>query len=324
MSKKNQLRILSRRAFETWPSWDLIFEYEDQIAAQLDIPIVTPGKFAMKMMRLRDRILNILGVRPKKRNLIFFMIASPDFKTEYHDCGVAVIVDYFLPQKDLNSFLKATEKIPLVLVTSRQAYDSLLENGADPKRFRHWPLSLPDRYKYDPRCESDKEYDVALIGRTSPVLEEYLKRYSERHPMSVLERKVESRHFNFYDPDGNLVGNTDTREDYMDLLRKTKVIMYSTPGIDGDKSTNGFSQVTPRFLEALAMGCNIVMKYQDNADTSFFGLKEFGRSVETYEDFETAMDNALAMRPDNSKRESYLRQHYTSHRCKELDRILMN
>ena len=50
-----------------------------------------------------------------------------------------------------------------------------------------------------------------------------------------------------------------SRDGYLDSMKKSRIALYATPGIDGgEKRTNGFSQVTPRFLEMVASGCNII------------------------------------------------------------------
>lgn len=73
-------------------------------------------------------------------------------------------------------------------------------------------------------------------------------------------------------------------------MRKGKMGLYSTPGIDGDESrTKGYHQVTPRFLELVATGCHIIARYSMNSDTEYYDLKSFSENIETYEQFEMAV-----------------------------------
>ena len=51
---------------------------------------------------------------------------------------------------------------------------------------------------------------------------------------------------------------------------------------------------------------------------------KFSPSVETYEEFESAMDYALRTEVDINKYSSYLQKHYTSTRVKELKLLLNN
>ena len=82
-----------------------------------------------------------------------------------------------------------------------------------------------------------------------------------------------------------------SRDGYLDSMKKSRIALYATPGIDGgEKRTNGFSQVTPRFLEMVASGCNIIARYKTNADTDYYELEKFCQSINTYEEFEKEMD----------------------------------
>lgn len=173
----------------------------------------------------------------------------------------------------------------------------------------------------DATTEIHKEYDLVLLGRLSNGFSAYLDRYIANNPgVSVLKRRFENGHFNLYDSEGRLVGNADTRANYMSLMKK--VVLSSTPhSIDGDRNTNGFSQVTPRFLEALAAGCNVVMRYADNADTRYFNLSAFGKNICSYEEFADTMDNALTTKPDMDFIRKYLADHTTDVRCEQLKAI---
>lgn len=108
----------------------------------------------------------------------------------------------------------------------------------------------------------------------------------------------------------------------MELMRKSRVMLYSIPGIDGDRETNGFHPVTPRFLESIACGCNLLLRYEENSDTDFYELASFGKSIETYDDFEAAFDKALASPADMDVYSRYLRKHYTSVRAEKLRKCL--
>ena len=115
-----------------------------------------------------------------------------------------------------------------------------------------------------------------------------------------------------YDIKGNPMADIESHDDYMALLRRSRIFLYSTPGMDDSKPTNGFSQVTPRFLEAIASGCRPVMRYFDNPDPRFYGLDGFSPSVESYEEFAMIADKALSGPVDLKAYESYLASHYTS------------
>lgn len=246
--------------------------------------------------------------------LEFVMIAKAANRGRYDRDIVPWIIDYFLPDSDTDAFLKSTSVCPLVLISSREAYERLVSHGADRKRYRHMPLSLPDRYRPDHNAYKDKDIDIALIGRVSSILLDYAKRYVTEHPglKVVTSGPKRDGHHWVYDSAGNPVADVSGREEYMALLRRSRLFLYSTPGIDDGKPTNGFSQVTPRFLEAIACGCRPLMRYPDNPDTRYFRLADFGPSIETYDDFSTAAERAFSSTADNRIYDDYLAKRYTS------------
>ena len=176
------------------------------------------------------------------------------------------------------------------------------------------PLTLPDKYRLNPDVPIEKTYDLVLVGRQNPVLLDWLRKYEKSHSITYVYRgEISAGEFPYYTNRGEYVGNINTREDYFSLLRKSKVAFYTTPGMDGgDKRTNGFSQVTPRFLEELSCGCNVIARYKENSDTDFFELDKMITNVNSYNEFAMAMQQALVTTPDLRKYAEYLDKHYTS------------
>lgn len=191
---------------------------------------------------------------------------------------------------------------------------------------RHLGLSLPDCWM--PKSVEEwyhKDFDIILIGRVSDGFQVFIDRFRKEHPeVKIADRKIEDGHYYYYNSQKPFekIGSADSREDYMALLKRSKAFIYTTPGIDGDKKTHGLSQVTPRFLEALACGCNPVMKYQDNEDTRYYELEKFGASVGSYEDFESQLMSAIANPLDFDSTIKYLSKHLTSIRAQELTEIM--
>lgn len=317
-------RIDSQRKYQTWPSFHLLYEWEDVLSGECDISIRAVNKIQFRAQKYLSKLgLENLLDRGDDVTLFFEMTASVEGALKYTARRIPIIVDYFLNDEDSAMFLRNLAKAEKVFVTSREAYEYLLGRGADPAVVKHLPLSLPDKYRLGENVKIEKVYDLIPLGRLSPTFEKYLNRYKESHPgLKMLTRRIEDGHFNLYDADGRLVGNADNRSSYIEMLRKARVMLYSTPGYDDDKETNGFSQVTPRFLEALACGCNMIMRYPDNADVRYFELEKFAPSVESYEEFERQMDRALTAKPDMKLYMEYLKKHYTSHRAMELKKIL--
>jgi len=242
------------------------------------------------------------------------MIATATNRGRYGSRSVPWIIDWFLPDSDIPTFLHSTSQCQLVLISSREAYERLMQHGADPKRYLHLPLSLPDRYRLDPSAGMHKDIDLALVGRNTSVLLDYARRYVTGHPglRVVVKGPKRDGHPWVYDLDGNPVADIDSREDYLALMRRCRMFLYSTPGIDDGKPTQGFSQVTPRFLEALACGCRPLMRYPDNPDTQYYKLSDFGPSIDSYGQFKAEADRILSTRLDLNAIAAYLAPHYTS------------
>lgn len=252
--------------------------------------------------------------------LEFVMIATDTNHGRYGHRSVPWIIDYFLPDGAVESFLKATAECSYVLISSREAYEHVINHGGDPEKYLHLPLSLPDRYRLDPTAAINKDIDLALVGRPTSVLLDFARRYLASHPglRVVVKGAKRGGHPWVYDLEGNPVADIDSREDYLALMRRCRLFLYSTPGMDDGKPTEGFSQVTPRFLEALSCGCLPLMRYRDNPDTRYYDLASFGPSIDTYEQFEAAADRLLSAKNDLNVIAKYLEPHYTSSVVKTL------
>ena len=313
-------RILSRRRVKHRPSWHLVFEWEDEIARALNLPVRSPRRPGWWGRSLARR----LGVRCPRRHdapmLEFVMIATDTNRGRYGHRSVPWIIDYFLPDSAVGSFLEATAACQYVLISSREAYEHVIANGGDPAKYLHLPLSLPDRYRLDPTQPMHKDIDLALVGRQTSVLLDFARRYVSSHPGLRVVVKGEKRggHPWVYDLYGNPVVDIDSREDYLALMRRCRLFLYSTPGMDDGKPTEGFSQVTPRLLESLACGCIPLMRYPDNPDTRYYDLASLGESIDTYEQFESAADRALSSPVNLDDIAAYLEPRYTSSVVKRL------
>lgn len=203
---------------------------------------------------------------------------------------------------------------PLVLISSKEAHERLLNNGALAEKYVHVPLSIPSTYIENYMSQNKKDIDITIVGRPSEKLIGYAKQFVIENPnIKIAQKEVINGKFvaRITPPNEDLV-DIHKRDDYITLLQRSKVFLYSTPGYDDKKITNGLSQVTPRLLEALSCGCQPIMRYPDNADTRFYRLQNFWPSVETYEDFKTQIEMALDAPMSERKIKEYLQPHLTS------------
>ena len=109
----------------------------------------------------------------------------------------------------------------------------------------------------------------------------------------------------------------------MKLQAQGKVTLYGVQGYD--QNTKGFYHMTPHFLEIIACACHVIARYpsgRDGVDAQYYEFNKFSPSVETYEEFESSMDEYLNSEVDVNMYSSYLKQHFTSVRVNELNSLI--
>ncbi len=310
--------ILTQRAWEKRVSFDLVYAWEDVFARELAIPLVARNRLAEAVFR---RLPGSHAVPTGKKHLLLTEMEPMPGKNTYNRPQVIPYwIDFFLREPSLPMLVRSYNACPAVFVSSREAYDFLRKQDTG-LPLRHLALSLPDSVLTEHLPE--KRYDVALMGRPDAVLGDFFKRYAAEHPCTYVYRKMEQGRFLYYDQTGACLGDVDDHVKFMDLMRRCRVGLYATPGLDDpDGRTRGFSQVTPRFLEYLSAGCHVLMRYRTNPDTDYYGLRSFCPSVETYDVFEKTLTGFLRRPVDMDRNREYLARHTTSARARELQQTL--
>lgn len=322
-----KLYILSERSYEHWPSFDLVYEWEDELVKHIEgaqlykrHDILFKGKHLLGSVERRfgiglDRFL-LAGKHQFRFDMVPYLGENKQNTNKTSVC----IIDFFLSDEQLPAFYYSYRKVDHLYISSREVYDHLMSLNP-PRKIEHLPLTLPDKYLLQEDIPA-KEYDIVLVGRQNPQLQAYLDEYVKTHDIRYVTRgKIGNGHFPYFTNKGEFVGNVDTREDYFQLLRKSKIAFYSTSGTDGDrKKTNGYSQVTPKFLEQIACGCHVISRYYDNTDTAYFDLGNMSNRVNTYEEFVDAMNKCLIEDVDIQRSREYLKRHLTSTLCSVLSR----
>ena len=315
-------RIITRRSYNRRASYDLVYEWEDVFSKYLPAKLLCVNKYLgnhYASSYVPFLVRDILGKAP---SLVFDMCPI-GFNGENSKNIVPLIIDFFLSKEELPLFYKEHNRQPLVLISSKEVYQFLVDHDC-PLNIYHLPLSLPDKWAINKEVNFIKKYDLALMGRQNTIMVEWLKRYSEETPdLYYVFRQDRGEGFKFYTNKGECLGNISSRDQYMSLLRQSKVGLYTVPGILGDtKETHGFHQITPRFLELVASGCHIIASYIDNPDTEYYQIRNFCPSIFTYEEFKDKMDYYRENSVDIPKYSDYLANHYTSIRVGQLKEIL--
>ncbi len=312
--------ILTQRALEKRVSFDLVYAWEDIFSRELGIPLVGRNRMVEALYRrLPGRHSVPTG---DKRFLLTEMEPLPGGNAYNRAQVIPYWVDFFLREPSLPALVRSYDACPAIFVSSREAYEFLREQGTGLPLY-HLALSLPDSVLTDELPE--KRYDVALMGRPDAVLGDFFRRYVADHPCTYVYRRIENGRFLYYDQTETCLGDVDDHAKFMDLMRRCRVGLYATPGMDDtDGRTHGFSQVTPRFLEYLSAGCHVLMRYRSNPDTEYYGLASFCPSVDTYDAFERAMTDFIRRPVDMDRNRAYLSGHVTSARARELQQTLSN
>lgn len=320
-------KIQSQRAYANYPSFKIVYEWEDILAKHLNIPIYKERSFKFKFFRRFENngLAEIYHFFVPKGGLKlrFVMQANRNMQC-FLDCNtIPVIIDFWLEEKDLQDFYIAYKHCPVILVTSAEVMDFLNDNKC-PLPIEHWPLSYPDIYKMNMGVMNDKKYDFCILGRPNPFFIRLLNEYCEKHnDFTYIHSEGTEKKRSFVDHNGNIIAVDTGRQSYLAMIRKTKISCYTTPGIDESKKiTERFNQVTPRLFEMLANGCSVIGHYPDNADTRYYELSSIIPNVNNYDEFESALDSLRAHPFDYSKIAAYMEQHYTSTRVTLLKNIL--
>lgn len=320
--------IFSQRKTSPWPSFKIVYEWEDILSEKLGIPVHSDGEIWKKYYRRFDKNgltwLYHAFLPQKDLRLDFVMTATiqPDCRNNKNT--IPVIIDFWLKESEIPDFFKVYRNVPLMLVTNREVYE-LLNRFNPPFPVEHWALSYPDQYIPETRVEFKKEYDFCLFGRPNPFFERMRDRYAESHPdFTCLVTRGNERDREFYTNKGEFVCKDSGRQSYLEMLRKTRISCYSTPGIDESKKESAsFNQVTPRVFEMLCSGCQVIGHYPCNgSDVRWYQLDSIVPSIDTYDEFEKVLETMLSQPADMVTVTDFLNHHKTSTRAVELVRIL--
>lgn len=320
-------QIITKRGWQHNYAYDLVYEWEDVFASTLQLPLANEKAILHnRYFKLVPFLSSFFQTNKKTFEFEMECISSHWFSNRKRNI-IPFIIDYYPQEKGAygyNMFNFLYKKHPAVFVSSAEVYEHLKSLGDKIKvNVYHVGLSLSDKYRLSPSASFNKEYDLVLFGRQSPVLMGYLEQYKKTHPdFNYVYNKRINGQLLYYTSNGELLDDVNTRGKYMGLMKKAKCAFYTTPGIDSEKVTHGFNQITPRFLELLSCGCHIIARYADNADARYYEIDQFCKSIDNYSQFESALDYARNNDVDIQKYATYLEKHYTSVRANQVKEIL--
>ena len=306
----------------------IIYEWEDILSKEMEVPII---KYP-SLYRYTNRFNIHSPLLGPHKDTFRFVINGRDYDEPMNSKHIIpCIIDFFEKGEQLQEFYKKHSNNKIVLVSSPFDYQYLKDNKC-PIKIGLFAYSLSDKYAIRNK-KFEKKYDIVLTGRQDPLLYSFFKEYVLRHPeVTYVKRGMELDNDNFknkgyYLNGKEFIGTIETREEFMNLQAQGKVTIYGTQGFIQDGYTEGFYHMTPHFLEIIACGCHVIAHYPSGPqgiDAQYYEFDKFSPSIETYEDFESAMDHALNTDVDINKYTTYLEKHYTSVRVKELKELLKN
>ena len=304
----------------------IIYEWEDVIAQVFSVPVV---RYSI-IYKIIDRLGLHLSFLPLFKDSFRFVVNGRDFDEPMNSKHVIpCIIDFFERENQLQDFYEKHSRNKLILVSSPFDQQYLMKNHC-PLRVELLPYSISDKYKIANNVE--KKYDVVLTGRQDPLLYSFFKKYIIEHPtISYVKRgkdleNDDKKTKDYYINGKECIGSISTREEFIKLQSQGKITLYSVQGFDKGY-TNGFYHMTPHFLEIIASASHVIAHYpagEEGIDAQFYEFDKFSPSVETYEQFEIAMDKALSTEVDVRMYSDYLSKHYTSVRAKQLEELLNN
>lgn len=328
------IAILTKRSYESWPSWHIVYEWEDELSKALRIPVLSSktedyyseSRF-IRLFSSRQPVKAMMQWCNRaspfaKLNIVFELTVKTNFSYS-NDCNaIPVIIDFYT--RDVHLFNSTYKNSKLICITSLLTYNFLKENKC-PLNIQYLPFSLPDKYKAL-EAPAKKKYDIILAGRKNRVLWDFLLVFERRFPEIeyLYQDEVEGR-LVYRSNKCGIVGEFHTRDQYMNLLCQCKIAFYATPGIDGDaKRTAGFAQVTPRYLELLACGCLLLGRYEVNVETEHFEFDKYCPNIDSYEHFETLLLNYVShgVSSDRVAYTMFLKKHYTSSLALKLKKYI--
>jgi len=279
--------ILSNRWYHRWPSWLMVHEWEDVLASTLQIPIMNCDQNSFES----DASSNCFEF-----DILFLQLAQEISRFSENRQLIPIVMDVW--GGELLEFSHHIKKFRLLFVTCLDAFHALRELGCN--NVEYLPYSVPDKYILDHVPE--KDIDIIQFGRTNPVLDGYMEIFFNKYPdINYVRTMHKDNSLYFHSTRYGIIGESDSREKFMDLLSRSAISLVSTAGMDGSRDTGGFNPVSPRFYESAAGFCRIVGRFPHSEEFEIFGINNIADRVGCYDEFETSVLDYLGRPFDKLK-----------------------
>ena len=259
--------IFTERAYETWASWHVVYEWED-VFAQNGIPLLYNSwnvpRWLYRFVQKRLGIQPLFRWNEKKVNIQLCFLMAPRYAKKFF-AGNTIPIYLDVWSDDLPEIVRQTKNLPIYFVTSYCAYEMLQEKFHEEKCV-YLPLSVSDRY-VDQVKSSHKDIDILQLGRKNRKLHEWALEYTKEHADVDYVYQTQDGSLTYESTVHGNIGRFDTREAFMSILSRARVSLVSSPAFDdGRDFGKGFDFFTPRFFESAAMGCYMLGRYSMNQE----------------------------------------------------------
>lgn len=315
----------------------MVYEWEDVIAAECKIELDLKSqavankkfsekpfyKYLQKIIRhsfLKNHIDSAFNFYRKDQEayLSFYLYPLPVVNHYLHqDNFIIILLDCF--EDVIDRVPEYFKKSKLLFVTNLEVYNRLKTSSLSEKT-RYIPLSISDKYYSDE--VPAKSIDVLQIGRQNTVLHDWMLRYTEKYPgVEYVYARLENNQHTYFSTTRGSLGSVAGRENFMNFLGSAKIVLLSSPGIDGgEKRTGGFNPVTPRFYESAVKYCYMVGRFpEDGEDYQYNKVGSVCKNVKSYPEFESHISAMLSV-PFNQQ-DSY-RQFISDHLTSTIASII--
>lgn len=317
-----KLNIISERNYQHWPSYHVVYEWEDILAQQgFNLVLQKNGLFNKAYRRinriLRNKAKSEFKVNGKEYNIRWVMNAG-GYKEYAKINTIPIFLDF--PVNMVNEITNATDKLPFFWVTCMDIYEKLKKTGANNAYFI--PLSISD--KYWTGVIPKKTVDVVQVGRKNPKLHEYMLKYCKKRPEIEYVYQSEDGQLAYISTIRGNLGKFDHREEYLQLLSSSRISLVSSPGKDSSRDFGGIDFITPRFYESAVYYCHMIGRYTKNKESRYIGINKVCPCVENYTEFETILEHYLNKKLFDEKElfDEFIKMNVTTERGKSIMKII--
>lgn len=342
---QDELTLVSLRDRDTWVSADIVYAWEDALAANcVNARVMTLGA----ARHLADRLATTrrLGrlhasdslagamrrrlplVRSGSMMLTCVNVAQARFLHFLRPRGLLILHLVDCWERDVEAVTAHASVVDLLLLASQDSADLVRRRVPSrlAARVHVFPVFV-DEARY-PALPSSKTVDIVQVGRTHKDLHKWASRYADETGASYLYQR-RCRRGIYYDPDGAWEAR-DHQLSYRSLLKlisSARIALVSPPDSTDAQRCGAVSPLTPRYLEAAMCYAVPVGIAPCSAEYASDFPDGFTQAVDSYGSFAKACERMLTRTADSDElllrnRAYVMEQHSASTRARQLDGLL--